>query len=205
MISVDKRFVPSNAQAVDVFDAIRLRRSLKPELLKPDPVDRALLERLLEAANWAPSHGLTEPWRFIVFQGEARRGLLDAVVETMQNPGEGRIPDADPRRTGMAAKMLNAPVCIAIICQASPSPKIVEHEEIASTAMAVENMHLAARALGLGAFWTSGKKAFAPSMAAFLGIEAPARCLGFFYVGWPNVPWPEGARKPWQDKVRWEG
>ena len=57
---------------MDLFDAIRLRRSIKPEKMKPDPVPRALLDRMLEAANWAPSHGLTEPWRFVVHTGDAR-------------------------------------------------------------------------------------------------------------------------------------
>ena len=188
---------------MDVFEAIRTRRSLKPNLLKPDPVDRALLERLFEAANWAPSHGLTEPWRFIVFQGESRRALLEAVLDTMRSPGEAKIPEGDARRSSTAEKFLGPPVTVAIVCAGSTNPKIVEHEEITSTAMAVQNLHLAARALGLGGFWTSGKKATDPSMAAFLGLAPPARCLGFFYLGWPSVPWPEGERRPWQDKVSW--
>ncbi len=105
---VDKRFcMGSRWGSMDVFEAIRTRRSLKPNLLKPDPVDRALLERLFEAANWAPSHGLTEPWRFIVvFEGEARRALIEAVLDTMLSPGEApKIPD-DARRTSPDEKVL---------------------------------------------------------------------------------------------------
>ena len=99
--------------------------------------------------------------------------------------------------------MSRAPVVIAIVVQPDQGPKIVLHEEIASTAIAVQNMHLAARALGLGAFWTSGAKVFKPHLLEFLGFAPPAQCIGLFYVGWPAIPWPEGEREPMEDKVTW--
>jgi nitroreductase len=190
---------------MDVFESIRLRRSIKPDKLKPDTVDRALLDRMLEAANWAPSHGLTEPWRFIVFSGDARRDLVEAVVSTMAPDDQPTLAADDPRREKVAKNFLTPPIVIAIICAPSTSPKIIPHEEIASTAMAVQNLQLAARALGLSTYWTSGEKAFHPRMAKFLGIEPPAKCLGFLYVGYPAIAWPEGARKPIADKVEWRG
>jgi nitroreductase len=188
---------------MDVIEAIEKRRSIKPEQMKPDPLDRALVERLLRAANWAPSHGHTEPWRFVVFTGDARRDLLEAVASTMTDPGQDRLSDDDPRRQKLVKKMLNAPVIIAIVVQPDPNPKIVPHEEIIATAIAVHNMHLAARALGLGAFWTSGAKVFHPKLAAFLGLTPPAHCIGLFYVGWPAIPWPESERGPVEEKVTW--
>jgi nitroreductase len=188
---------------MDVFDAIRDRRSIKPLSMKSDPVDRALLERLFECANWAPSHHHTEPWRFIVFTGESRRALADAVVETMIKDGDPPIPENDPKRTSSNAKFLKPTAVIAIVCNVSTLPKVMEHEEIAATAIAVQNMQLAARAMGLACFWTSGEKAFHPKMARFLGIEPPARCLGFLYVGWPAIPWPTAERKPIAEKVNW--
>jgi nitroreductase len=191
---------------VDVFDAIRRRRSIKPDRMKPDPVEPALLERLFEAANWAPSHGLTEPWRFVVFRrGPARDALFDAVVSTMTAPDEPPIGPDDGRRTALAQKMLRPPVMIALVAAVSTNPKIDAQEELMSTAMAVENLHLAATALGLGVFWTSGKKATDPRMARFLGLEPPHRCLGFLYVGWPeDGAWPEGTRRPVAEKVTWK-
>jgi nitroreductase len=188
---------------MDVFEAIEKRRSIKPEHMKRDPVDRSLIERLLAAANWAPSHGHTEPWRFIVFTGDARNELCDALSSTMCDPGQDRLSDDDPRRMKLVKKMSTAPVIIAIVVQPDPNPKIIPHEEVASTAIAVQNVHLAARALGLGGFWSSGEKVFHPKLATFLGIEPPAKCLGLFYVGWPAVPWPEGERGPMEDKVIW--
>lgn len=188
---------------MDVFDAIRLRRSIKPEHLKPDPIDRSLVESLLEAANWAPSHGLTEPWRFVVFTGESRTDLLEAVARGLAEAPQATLPADDPQRLKLTQKITHAPVVIAIVCSPSSNPKIIEQEEVCSTAMAVQNLHLAAQAVGLAGFWSSGKKAFSAPVAELLGIEAPAQCLGFFFVGWPAIEWPEGRRGPWQDKVQW--
>ena len=189
---------------MDVFEAIRLRRSVKPEHMKPDPVDRETLDRLFEAANWAPSHGLTEPWRFIVFQGEARQDLAEALCRTMADDGQDTLPADDPRRAKISKKTQTAPVIAAIVCAPSTKANIVEMEEVESTAMAVQNLHLAARAVGLAGFWSSGKKAFHSKMADFLGLEPPARCLGFFYIGYPAGPWPTSERRPVKDKIIWK-
>lgn len=183
------------------MDVIRLRRSIKPELMKTDPVDRDLVEQLLEAANWAPSHGRTEPWRFVVFTNEARLDLARVVAGA--ETGSFPVAETDPTYLKLRQKMTNAPVIIAIVCNPSPNPKIEPHEELASVAMAVQNMHLCAQALGLGGFWSSGKKAFHPAVASFLKITTPAHCLGFFYVGWPAIPWPKGERGPVTHKVTW--
>ena len=161
---------------------------MKPECMKPDPVDPALIARLLEAANWAPSHGHTEPWRFVVFTGPARRKLGDAILRAMAALSGTPVGPHDPRRKKVLTKVETAPVILAIVCAVSPSEKVFEHEEIASTAMAVQNMHLVARAEGLAAFWSSGKKAFHPEMASFLELGQHERCLGIFYVGWPAQP-----------------
>lgn len=188
---------------MDVYDAVRLRRSIKPEGMKPDPVDAAIVTRMLDAANWAPSHGHTEPWRFIVFTEEARAKLGDAIVRSMGAVAGTPFAADDPRRDKVRTKVDTAPVIIVIVCAVSPSEKIFEHEEIASTAIAVQNMHLVARAEGLAAFWSSGKKAFHPEMAAFLELADNERCLGFFYVGWPACAWPDGERRPIAEKVQY--
>ena len=183
---------------MDTLEAIRLRRSVKPENMRPDPIPEETLNQLFEAANWAPSHRLTEPWRFMVFQGEKKLELATMIGRAMTDGVD--LSADDPRLQKLQAKMNGANVVVAVICQTSDSEKIFEHEEIASTAMAVQNMHLAARASGIAGFWSSGKKAFSPIMAEYLGISSPARCLGFFYLGYPKEGWPEGKRGPVSDK-----
>jgi nitroreductase len=188
---------------MEVFEAIHLRRSIKPDKMKPDPVDRAVLDRMFEAANWSPSHGQTEPWRFIVYSGEARRALLEAVVSTVAASDQETLPLDDPRREKLTRNFLTPPVCVAIISANSSNPKIVASEEIISTGIAVHNMMLVARAHEVATYWTSGEKAFHPRMAKFLGIEPPHQCLGFLFVGHPAIAWPEGERRPFDQKVTW--
>lgn len=187
---------------MQVEDAIRLRRSVKPEHMSPEPLDPQLLERCFESANWAPSHGLTEPWRFIIFQGPARLALGEAILSTMQTDGQPLGHD-DPRREKIMKKLRTAPACVAIVCAPSDKANIVEHEEIASVAMAVQNLTLAARALGVASFWSSGSKAFHPNVARFLGLEGRERCLGFLYLGRPATDFPEGRRGAVGPKLRW--
>lgn len=185
-----------------VEQAIRLRRSVKPEHMSPDPVPREVIRELLEGANWAPSHGLTEPWRFQVYEGDARLRLGEAILSTMEQDGRP-ITEDDPRRIKLMTKLGTAPVCIAIVCAPSEAPQIFEHEEIAAVAMAVQNLTLLARARGLATFWSSGKKAFHPNVAAFLGLQGRERCLGFLYLGRPAHDFPTGERRPIEDKVKW--
>src|SRR5262252_8951161 len=99
---------------MEAYEAIRSRRSIKPDKMKPDPVDRAVLNTMLEAARWAPTHGMTEPWRFIVFEGEARRHLANAVVETSRKEGEV-IAENDARREKAQRNFCTPPVVIAIV------------------------------------------------------------------------------------------
>jgi nitroreductase len=78
-----------------------------------------------------------------------------------------------------------------------------EWEELIAVGSAITNAHMVAAALGLGAKWTSGAIAIHESVAKLVGLEAPARLLGFLYVGKPKVTWPEGTRRPIAEKVRW--
>ena len=164
---------------------IRERRSVKPALLRPDPVPRKMIELLLENANWAPTHGLTEPWRFHIFTGESRQRLAKA----MQSFYKQHTP-IDKQRTEKLEKLgknpLLAPVVITISMHPDPTGKIPEQEEIAAVACAVQNMHLTASALGLGGFWSSPPLVYSESMRDFLTLDPGDRCLGLFYLGWPQ-------------------
>lgn len=168
--------------------AIHHRRTIKPKEMMPDPVDRALVERVLEAARWAPCHGKTEPWRFVVFQGDGQRALADAVPANRE-------------------KILSAPVWIAIAMQPGMKPDgsraMPEEEEVCAVACAVQNMHLTASSLGLGAMWSTGALMMSPEGLRASGVQPPARVLGWLIIGWPAVEWPKVVRKPVSEIARW--
>jgi nitroreductase len=190
------------AEVSALLHVIQHRRSFGLKDLRPDPIPREQIELLLEAANWAPTHGKTEPWRFTVYTGEGRRELGVALGEAYHLG----TPPARFDPAGQAAqrdKVWQAPVWISVGVLLGTNPKIPDVEEIMAVASAVQNLQLLAAALGLGSKWTSGLTAVHPHTAAFVGLAPPARLLGFVYVGHPAGPWPPGQRRPIADKVRW--
>ena len=192
--------LPAGARAV--ITAIQQRRSFGVKELKPDPVPREYIELMLEAANWAPTHGRTEPWRFTVYMGEGRRALSEALGEAYRlGTPANRFDPAG--QAAQRAKVWNAPVWISVGMAPGANPKIPEIEEIMAVASAVQNAQVVGASLGLGSKWTSGLTAVHAHTTRFVGLEPPAQLLGFLYVGWPAIPWPEGTRRPVAEKVRW--
>src|SRR5688500_8210265 len=116
-----------NRDPAAVLAAIQRRRSFALKELSPEPIDRGLVEQILEAANWAPSHGKTEPWRFVVYSGDARRALSDAFAAAFRLLN----PDAQPNSGAEQAqreRVWQAPVWVALGMQ--PDPKMPEWEEL---------------------------------------------------------------------------
>jgi nitroreductase len=186
--------------AARLFNAIATRRSFSLKEIAPGPIDRHLVERMLEAANWAPSHGKTEPWRFVVYSGAARRIIGDAFGAAFRqlNPEQ---PAGSAGERAQCDRVWQAPVWIALGMR--PDPKMPEWEELIAVGSAVQNMQLMAGALGLASKWTSGACATHAHVAGVVGFTPETRLLGFLYVGRPAVPWPTGQRRPLAEKVRW--
>ena len=181
---------------------ITTRRTIKPKMMADRDIPLDILQRMLENANWAPTHGMTEPWRFSVFMGAAREKLASFLAETYKaiTPVEIFKPN---KYEGMRENAMLAPAVIAIGMKRQPSKKISELDEIQAVACAVQNMHLTATAHGLGGFWSTNIAAVSSEMAAYIGLDKEDRALGLFYVGYPKVDWPTGTRQPIEDKVRW--
>lgn len=181
---------------------IRRRRSIKPAQFSDKRIDDDIIDELLENANWAPTHGMTEPWRFVVFCDDARDRVGQQLAEIYQT-----ITPANAIKAGKAEKLADS--CrrsshvIAIGMRRQPSRKIPEVEEIEAVACAVQNLHLTATAYGLAGYWSSGKAICSNAFRDFLGLSMDDRVLGVFYLGHPRDPWPNGQRSPARDKVQW--
>jgi nitroreductase len=183
-----------------VFEAIRTRRSFGLKDLSPEPIDLGLIAQILQAANWAPSHGQTEPWRFVVYSDDARRVLGEAFGEAFRQLNRGK-QDNEAGAQAQRDRVWQAPVWIAL--GMLPDPKMPEWEELIAFGNAVQNAQLMASALGLGSKWTSGACAVHPHVAGVVGFAPTTRLLGFLYVGRPAITWPAGQRRPIDEKVRW--
>ena len=197
-----------NASVETLLNAIKHRRSMGVARLLPDPVPTALIHRALEAADWAPSHGETEPWRFTVYTGDSRRDLGEAFAQAYRSDAERDGDFKEKSFTAQRERSQSAPVWISLGMQPALTPngdmKMSEEEELMAVACAIQNLHLVASAQGLAGMWLSKGVFRHAHVAEFVGLTAPhGRLLGFFVLGWPAITWPGGERRPLHEKVRW--
>ncbi len=184
---------------------IRHRRTIKPASMDASrPVDRDLLLTLLENATWAPTHGVTEPWRFKVYEGDARQELAAAmqrIYREVTPPEEFR----EDKLIKMSENPLLAPTVIVAWMERSVGHKVPALEEIEAVACALQNLLLSASAVELGSFWSSPPLLESQAFKDWLGMHAEDRCLGLLYLGWPKAgfAWPHSVRKPVQNCVNW--
>jgi len=163
---------------MDLFEAIRGRRSVRRYLDKPVEEEKVL--RCLYAAHWAPSAHNSQPWSFVVVRDpETRRRL------------------AEVHRWGRF--MAEAPVAIAVV--GDPGLSSFWREDLGA---AVENMLLAAYAQGLGSCWmgVAGTEYEEP-IKRILGIPGRLRVLCMVSLGYPAEK-PTRGRQPLKSKVHWE-
>ncbi len=184
-------------------DIIAHRRTTKPDDYSGQLIDDHIIESILETANWAPTHGYTEPWRFTVFTGEGLAELGEFLARLDQPDLEAT--DFNQRRFDrLRGRPLKSSHVIGIGLKRGDNPKVPEVEEVCSVAMAVQNMWLTAHALGVAAYWSTGKLAFRDETRAFFGLDEEDRSLGFFYMGIAAKPPMPGRRlSKIEEKVSW--
>lgn len=186
----------------EITEIIKNRRTIYPEDFSDRKVHREIVERLLNNAIWAPTHGMTQPWRFKVFMGEAIPRLANQLAEMYKQttPAEKFL---EKKYNNFKERPLNSTVVIAVCMERQETEKIKEIEEIEAVACAIQNMHLTCTAYGLGAYWSTGGATYSDEMKSFLGLKSKDKCLGFFYVGYPNIEWPKSSRKPIEYVTEW--
>src|SRR5436305_2707579 len=191
LLSKDRR-VP------DTIDFLKTRRSVKPrEMSGPGP-SPAELETILTVGARVPDHGKLAPWRFIIFEGDARAraGGIIAGVFARKNPQAAEADiEAEKRR------LMDAPLVIAVVSFARPHPKIPEWEQQLSAGASAMNILSAASALGYGANWLTGWFAFDRDVLYGLGLKADERIAGFIHIGNPTKPNEDRPRPPLSDLV----
>lgn len=181
-----------------IFDLIKERRSIFPAQYIDKPIAKVTLEKILEAANWAPTHKKTEPWRFKVLTGDKKQELgiflSNKYEETDPNPKQIKIKK-------LQFNPSNSGAVIAICMQRDPKESLPEWEEIASVAMAVQNMWLCCTELGIGCYWSS--PGLIKYMDEFFNLNEGEQCLGFFYMGHYEGDVEPSDRTPITEKVEW--
>ncbi|MTI31935.1 nitroreductase family protein [Xanthovirga aplysinae] len=187
----------------EINQLIRNRRSIYPNMYSGEKIDQEIIEKLLENANWAPTHGITEPWRFTVFTGEGLKKLATFQSELYKKGAEAKGNFQEEKFQKLATKPLKASHIISIGMSRDPKGKIPEIEEVEAVACAVQNMYLTATAYGVGCYWSTGGVTYMEEAKEYFGLKSEDKLLGFLFLGIPKNPWPKGKRKPIKDKIRW--
>ncbi|MFC3199166.1 nitroreductase [Parapedobacter deserti] len=178
---------------------IQNRRSIFPVSYTGQQINKETLVQLLECATAAPTHKLTQPWRFVVF----REGGLLKLADQLANLYKAHTPPQQflqKKYENTREKVLQSGAVIAIVT--SYSGALPQWEELAATACAVQNLWLAASAAGIGGYWSS--PGAINHMGDFLALEGNEECIGFFYLGYHNEPPRKAVRRPLAEKVKWE-
>ncbi|MCL4435743.1 MAG: nitroreductase [Thaumarchaeota archaeon] len=188
---------------MDVFETIKTRRSIGK--VKDEAPPKALIEKILEAGTWAPSHHRTEPWKFIVLSGNARKRLgevmAEALRDTLQDPDS---QEAKAKLDSERGKPLRAPVIIALLVSPQDKPGVKAVEEYSSVAMAAQNMMLEAQSLGLATLLRTGDATYQKKVNQFFKLKDPEYLFGFIYLGYSAMPAPPASsRVSFKEKTVW--
>ena len=181
-----------------ILDHIKNRRSRFPDMYQDRPIDKETMLNILTAANYAPTHRKTEPWRFKVVQGAAKEKLARFLVEKYTQLEES---PSEFKAKKILRKAEKSAGIILICMQRDSKESVPEWEEIAATAMAVQNMWLVCTELGIGSYWSTPH--YISAMSEFTDLAKGEKCLGLFYMGYSDVEIPAYDRGPIGEKVEW--
>ena len=186
----------------EINELIRSRRTIYPEQYSERKVHQEQIEVILNNAQWAPTHGNTQPWRFKVFMEDGRQKLSDFLSKTYLEITPEELQN-DIKLAKMITRPLKSSVVIAVCMERQAEEKIMELEEIEAVACAIQNMHLTCTAYGLGGFWATPKLIYHAKTNTFLGLGEKDKCIGLFYIGYPSIDWPKAHRKPLEYSTVW--
>lgn len=165
-----------------ILSAVLHRRSVG-RLSEPGPTLEQL-EAIIRAGASAPDHGRLKPWRFVVFQGEARLKFGELLAELLKVRVESQgLTATESQLEKEKKKLLRAPVVVAVCAALDHEHSIPVIEQFAATAAACENMLIAATALGIGSMWRTGDPSYDNSVKTALNLKESDMVAGWLYFG----------------------
>jgi nitroreductase len=179
---------------------VQNRRTVKPFALNGHKIPNGHVAAILELADWAPTHGYTEPWRFVVYETPL------AFCSAHANLYREHTSDEDFSETTFNNLMGQGDKASHVIIPMQKRghlPKIPVFEEIIATSCAIQNLLLGATALNIAAYWGTGGMALKPAMKTFLDLGEEDHVMGILYLGYADE-YPTGKRNiPLEQKITW--
>jgi nitroreductase len=177
-------------------ELVRKRRSVFQSQFTGEKVSDAMVEQMLINATWAPTHKLTEPWRFIVFTGP---GIARLAEEQSALYKEVTLSDGtykEERFQNLLTKPMLSSHIIAVIMKRDEKKSVPEIEEVGAVFCAVQNMLLTASAYGIGCYLSTGGITYFKKANNVFDLTDDDKLLGFLHVGIPKENLPDSRRKP---------
>ena len=165
-------------KAAVLKEIIEIRRSIFPKDYSGEKIEEEILNEILNSANFAPNHKKTKPWRFQVFRNEKKLELAKKLAEIYKNTTRPEV-FLEKKYLDITHKISNTDTVITI--SVNFSGLVPEWEEIAATAMAVENMYLTSTVHQIGCYWST--PGMIKHLGEFLNLEENQKCIGLFYLG----------------------
>lgn len=185
-----------------IVDFLLSRRSSKAALLAEPGPSAPELETILTAAARVPDHKKLAPWRFIVFEGDARRRFGEELAQVCAR--EAADDASEMRLETERGRFLRAPLVVCAVYSPKPNAPVPEIEQVLSAGAACFNLCLAANALGYGTSWITEWYAFSAGVAKVLGLGEGEKVAGFIYIGTATETQPDRDRPALADIVsRW--
>lgn len=189
-----------NSPAPDALGLLLSRRSGSAKAMTGPGPDDAELRTILRAATRVPDHGKLFPWRFIIFEGEARARMGDLIADALRESE----PSVSPERLETErARFLRAPVVVGVVSRVKSGIPIPEWEQQLSAGAVCQTMLIAATAMGFVASWITEWCAYDSRVGERLGLGNGERIAGFVYIGKPSIPLEERVRPELEKLVSW--
>jgi nitroreductase len=167
-----------------MLELLRTRRSLKPDKLAAPGPTAEQLDTILTIGARVPDHKKLAPWRFVIFEGDARAAFGEVFAQACL--AEEREPPSPIRLATERGRLMRAPVVVAVISRIVEKPGAPEWEQVLSAGAACYNICLAANAMGYGTCWITEWVSYSPTVRSALDLSEPERIAGFVYMGTPS-------------------
>lgn len=178
---------------------IKSRRSIFPVQYGSGTILKKEIELLLEAAIHAPTHRLTQPWRFIVLKHKKKDELGEFLATSFSKISKEKQVQKEKK---ILEKVKVSDTIILLCLKRDGKESVPEWEEMAALSMAVQNMWLLCSTMGIGAYWSS--PVMIRQISDFIPLAKDTTCKGIFYMGKiENPPAYESPRLPTKDVTQW--
>jgi nitroreductase len=192
-----------NITGPDVDELIRTRRSVFSQFYTGERVDDRIVEQMLLNASWAPTHKLTQPWRFLVFTGDGLKKFAEVQAEVYKTVTTADGTFRDDKYQSLLTKPLLSSHIIAVAMRRDPKNSVPEIEEAGAVFCAIENMYLTATAYGIGCYLSTGGITYFEEAKEAFDLAAEDRLIGFMHIGMPKEIEYKSKRTPVEEFTQW--